>query len=228
MASVFAATRSRARFSARVLSALFAVGLLAAAPQGFAQSPPLAAAQQGPQPPAAPPARQEMEEVVITGSRLVRSDLSAPSPTVVVDKDAIQLSGDTTVENVLNELPQLSAGNNSSVNSAGGSGVLTANLRGLGATRTLTLVNGRRFIPANGAGSVDLATIPNALVKRVDVVTGGASAVYGSDAITGAVNFVMRDDFEGFQFDTQYGQTTEGDGQSMDFSALFGTNVGDD
>ena len=135
----------------------------------------------------------------MTGSRLVRSDLSAPSPTTVINEEAVQLSGDTTVEAVINELPQLSAGNNSSVNSAGGSGVLTANLRGLGATRTLTLVNGRRFIPANGAGSVDLATIPTALVKRVDIITGGASAVYGSDAITGAVNFVLRDDFEGFR-----------------------------
>jgi iron complex outermembrane receptor protein len=109
-------------------------------------------------------AREEMDEVIVTGSRLVRSDLSAPSPTTVIPEDAVRLSGDTTVEAVLNELPQLSAGNNSSVNSAGGSGVLTANLRGLGSTRTLTLVNGRRFIPANGAGSVDLATIPNALV----------------------------------------------------------------
>ena len=172
--------------------------------------------------------RQEIEEVVVTGSRLVRSDLSAPSPTTVITDEAVKLSGDTTVEAVLNELPQLSAGNNSSVNSAGGSGVLTANLRGLGATRTLTLVNGRRFIPANGAGSVDLATIPNALVKRIDVITGGASAVYGSDAITGAVNFVLRDDFEGFEVSTQFGQTSESDGKSNDYQLLFGTNLGED
>jgi iron complex outermembrane receptor protein len=169
-------------------------------------------------------AREEMDEVIVTGSRLVRSDLSAPSPTTVIPEDAVRLSGDTTVEAVLNELPQLSAGNNSSVNSAGGSGVLTANLRGLGSTRTLTLVNGRRFIPANGAGSVDLATIPNALVKRVDIITGGASAVYGSDAITGAVNFVLRDDFEGFDISTQHGRTAESDGQSTSYDMLFGTN----
>ncbi|HUQ09678.1 MAG TPA: TonB-dependent receptor [Steroidobacteraceae bacterium] len=169
--------------------------------------------------------QQVMDEVIVTGSRLVRSDLSAPSPTQVIDQDAVQLSGDTTVEAVLNELPQVSAGNNSSVNSAGGSGVLTANLRGLGATRTLTLVNGRRFIPADGAGSVDLATIPNALVKRVEVITGGASAVYGSDAITGAVNFLLRDDFEGFEFGGQYGQTGEQDGESVNWDLLFGTNL---
>jgi outer membrane receptor protein involved in Fe transport len=171
--------------------------------------------------------QEELDEVLVTGSRLVRSDLSAPSPTTVIAEDAVQLSGDTTVEAVLNELPQLSAGNNSSVNSAGGSGVLTANLRGLGATRTLTLVNGRRFIPANGAGSVDLATIPTALVKRVEIITGGASAVYGSDAITGAVNFQLRDDFEGFQFGAQYGQTSASDAQSLTYDMLFGTNIGE-
>lgn len=172
--------------------------------------------------------QQNIDEVVVTGSRLVRSDLSAPSPTTVINEDAVQLSGDTTVETVINELPQLSAGNNSSVNSAGGSGVLTANLRGLGATRTLTLVNGRRFIPANGAASVDLATIPNALVQRVEIITGGASAVYGSDAITGAVNFLLRDDFEGVEVSTQFGQTSASDGQSVSYDVLFGANVAED
>jgi iron complex outermembrane recepter protein len=172
--------------------------------------------------------KHELDEVVVTGSRLVRSDLSAPSPTTVINEEAVRLSGDATVEKVLNELPQLSAGNNSSVNSAGGSGVLTANLRGLGNTRTLTLVNGRRFIPANGAGSVDLTTIPNALVQRVDVITGGASAVYGSDAIAGAVNFILRKDFEGFDFSTQFAQTSASDGKQVNFDAMFGTNIGED
>ena len=167
---------------------------------------------------------ETLAEVVVTGSRLVRSDLSAPSPVTVINEDAVQLSGDTTVEAVINELPQLSAGNNSSVNSAGGSGVLTANLRGLGSVRTLTLVNGRRFIPANSAGSVDLATIPTALVKRVEIITGGASAVYGSDAIAGAVNFLLRDDFEGLQVSAQYGETSAGDGESVQYDAMFGSN----
>jgi iron complex outermembrane recepter protein len=170
------------------------------------------------------PEQQTLAEVVVTGSRLVRSDLSAPSPVTVINEDAVQLSGDTTVEAVINELPQLSAGNNSSVNSAGGSGVLTANLRGLGAVRTLTLVNGRRFIPANSQGSVDLATIPTALVERVEIITGGASAVYGSDAIAGAVNFLLRDNFEGLQISTQYGETSESDGRQVQYDALFGSN----
>ncbi len=172
--------------------------------------------------------QQTLAEVVVTGSRLVRSDLSAPSPTTIINQDVVQLSGDTTVEAVINELPQLSAGNNSSVNSAGASGVLTANLRGLGATRTLTLVNGRRFIPANSAGSVDLATIPTALVERVEIITGGASAVYGSDAIAGAVNFLLRDDFEGLQVSTQYAETSESDARSVQYDVLFGSNLAED
>ncbi len=172
--------------------------------------------------------QETLAEVVVTGSRLVRSDLSAPSPTTVINQDVVQLSGDTTVEAVINELPQLSAGNNSSVNSAGGSGVLTANLRGLGAARTLTLVNGRRFIPANSAGSVDLATIPTSLVERVEIITGGASAVYGSDAIAGAVNFLLRDDYEGLQVSSQWGETSESDGRSLQYDVLFGSNFAED
>ena len=164
-----------------------------------------------------------MEEVIVTGSRLLRPDLSAPSPTTVIDEEAVQLSGDVTVERVLYEMPQLSAGNNASVNSAGGSGVLTANLRGMGATRTLTLVNGRRFIPANSQGSVDLATIPTALVERVEIITGGASAVYGSDAIAGAVNFLLRDDYEGLHVSSQWGETAEGDGRSLQYDVMFGS-----
>src|SRR5690606_36695762 len=100
---------------------------------------------------------------------------------------------------VLNEFPQLAAGNTSNVNNGGGYGVLTAYLRGLGATRTLTLVNSRRFTPANSDGVVDLASIPDALVENVEIITGGASAVYGSDAIAGTVNFILRKDFEGLE-----------------------------
>ncbi len=199
---------------ARLLGGAAAVtgaALAAAAPAG------MAAAQDGQE------AAGQTERIVVTGSRLIRSDLSAPSPTTVIGQDAIQNSGATTIETVLYEFPQLSAGNTSSVNSGGGSGVLTANLRGLGATRTLTLVNGRRFIPANGAGAVDLATIPSALVERVEVITGGASAVYGSDAIAGAVNFILRDDIDGIETSYRFGQTDRGDGTSHTFDLTFGT-----
>jgi len=175
---------------------------------------------------AAPAPPPEEGVIVVTGSRLIRSDLSAPSPLTVVGEEAITLSGNVTIENTLNEFPQLASGNTSSVNNGGGSGVLTANLRGLGSTRTLVLVNGRRFIPANADGSVDLATIPDALVERVEIITGGASAVYGSDAIAGAVNFILKDDFEGFEASYQYGQTFRDDGKTHKVDATLGANLG--
>ncbi len=173
-------------------------------------------------------AQDEAEDVVIvTGSRLARTDLSAPSPTVVVGSDAIANSGDVTVESLLYEYPQLAAGNTSQVNANGGQGILTANLRALGPTRTLVLVNGRRFVPAGSAGSVDLGTIPRALVERVEIITGGASAVYGSDAIAGAVNFILKDNFEGIQGTYQYGQAFEGDGANHSVELMAGGEFAD-
>jgi iron complex outermembrane recepter protein len=170
-----------------------------------------------------------IEEVVVTGSRLIRRpDLSAPSPTTVVSDDDVKLSGNVTLEKTLNEFPQLASGNTSSVNNGGASGVLTADLRGLGPTRTLTLVNGRRFIPADQNGSVDLASIPDALIKRVDIITGGASAVYGSDAIAGAVNFVLLDNFSGVQTSAQYGRNERGDGAQRKYDITIGANTEDD
>lgn len=168
-----------------------------------------------------------LDQVTVTGSRLLRSDLNAPSPTTVVSEENIRLSGSATVENVLNEFPQLAAGNTSSVNNGGGSGVLTANLRGLGATRTLTLVNGRRFMPGDANGVVDLASIPDALISSVEIMTGGASAVYGSDAIAGAVNFILKDDFEGLEAAYTHGQTSEGDGAYDKYDLTIGGNFAD-
>lgn len=169
-----------------------------------------------------------VEEIVVTGSRLIRRDLSSPSPVVTVGADAIRYSGNTTLEQTLNELPQLQTDVTSQTNAQGGSGVLSANLRGLGPTRTLVLVNGRRFAPANTDGLVDLATIPDALIERVEVITGGASAVYGSDAIAGAINFTLRDDFEGADLNVYYGETAEGDGATTKVDLTLGTNFADD
>ena len=166
-------------------------------------------------------------EVVITGSRLIRHDLTAPSPVTVVGQQDVKLSGNVTLEKTLNEFPQLGQGNTTSVNNGGGSGILTANLRGLGATRTLTLVNGRRFIPADSSGNVDLASVPDALIQRVDIITGGASAVYGSDAISGAVNFVLKDNFSGVEATGQYGISSRGDGAQRKFDFTMGGNFAD-
>jgi len=166
-----------------------------------------------------------LDTVTVTGSRLIRSDLSAPSPTTVVGREDIAVSGSATIENVLNEFPQLAGGNTSSVNNGGGSGILTVNLRGLGATRTLTLVNGRRFMSAGSNGVVDIASIPDALIENVEIITGGASAVYGSDAIAGAVNFLLRKDFQGLEASYTHGETFKGDGAYDKFDLTVGSNL---
>jgi outer membrane receptor protein involved in Fe transport len=170
---------------------------------------------------------EAIEEVIVTGSRLVRRDLDAVSPVVVITDTDIRTAGNVTIEETLNEMPQLAADNTSSVNSGGGSGILTANLRGLDAVRTLVLVNGRRFTPANSQGHTDLSSIPDALVERVEIVTGGASAVYGSDAIAGAINFKLKDDFEGLEFGYYLGETAEGDGTTQKFDLTVGGNFDD-
>jgi iron complex outermembrane recepter protein len=162
--------------------------------------------------------------ITVTGSRLARTDLTAPSPITVVGEQDVKLSGNATIENTLLEFPQLASSNTSSVNNGGGSGVLTANLRGLGPSRTLVLTNGRRFIPANSDGQVDLASIPDALIERTEIITGGASAVYGSDAIAGAVNFILKRDFSGLEASYSYGQTFEGDGNTHKIDLTFGAD----
>ncbi|MBT8099675.1 MAG: TonB-dependent receptor [Gammaproteobacteria bacterium] len=170
---------------------------------------------------------ESVEEIVVTGSRLIRQDYVAISPIATVDSDLIQNSGNPTLEETLNMYPQLNPDSTSSSNQSGGDGVLAPDLRGLGAVRTLLLVNGKRFIPASVTGLSDMAAIPDMLIDRVEISTGGASAVYGSDAIAGAINFIMRDDFEGVDFRYQWGEASEGDGATTKLDFLFGANTSD-
>jgi outer membrane receptor protein involved in Fe transport len=172
-----------------------------------------------------PATPEAVDTIVVTGSRIKRADLSAVSPVAVVGGEEVRDSGNVTVENTLNELPQIAAGVNSqtNANAGGGSGVLSANLRALGATRTLVLVNGRRYISANQDGIVDLASVPDMLIDRVEVMTGGASAVYGSDAIAGAVNFVLRKNVDGIEAAYFRGQTGESDGETNKLDVAMGT-----
>jgi outer membrane receptor protein involved in Fe transport len=170
---------------------------------------------------------ERIEEITVTGSRLVRRDLDAPSPVVIVSEAAIKSAGNVTIEETLNEMPQLASDNTSSVNSGGGSGILTADLRGLNPERTLVLVNGRRFTPADSRGLTDLSSIPDALVDRVEIITGGASAVYGSDAIAGAVNFILKNDFEGMEAGYYFGETDKGDATTHKWDLTLGGNFAD-
>lgn len=171
-------------------------------------------------------AEVDIEEVVVTGSRIPRKDLVANSPVSVVGIEEIQLTSSVEVGRLLDVLPQTVSSNGPTTNNPG-NGAATVNLRNLGTNRTLVLVNGRRFVGESTNGVVDLNNIPSSLVERVEVVTGGASAVYGSDAIAGVVNFILRDDFEGVEISSQYGITQEGDSDRFNVDLTMGSNFAD-
>ena len=168
------------------------------------------------------------DAIVVTGSRLVRPELDAPSPVTTVDSETFDLTGTVTVETLLNELPQLIPGNTRTSNNQGGEDFSTLDLRGLGPNRTLILIDGERVPASSTTGVVDIGTIPAGLIERVDVVTGGASAVYGSDAMAGVVNFILNDNYEGMEVTAQYGISEQGDGASFNIQGLLGGNFGDD
>lgn len=206
----------RHRLTARLLSSTLLILLPATA---HAQSAPAdATAQQ-----ATPAESEPPVDIVVTGSRIARPDLQQASPISVVSGQEIALSGQVNVENVLKDLPQLIPSTTGASNNPGG-GVATADLRGLGATRTLVLVNGRRYISYDSSQIVDLNTIPAGLIERVDIVTGGRSAVYGSDAVSGVVNFRLKQDFSGVQANANYRITGAGDGGTGNVNLLVGQN----
>ncbi|SEA34880.1 TonB-dependent receptor plug domain-containing protein [Microbulbifer marinus] len=180
--------------------------------------------------PAMPAFAQEdaklVEEVIVTGSRIKRQDLESVSPFTSIGQEEFKISGNLNVEQKLAELPQTLPSFGPSSNNPG-DGTARVDLRGLGSYRTVVLVNGRRYIPATQTGVVDLNTIPGTLIKNVDVVTGGASAVYGSDALAGVVNFQMVDDFEGVQITSLYDVTGEGDGAKSNIDITMGGNFAD-
>jgi len=149
-----------------------------------------------------------LDTVVVTGSRIVSPNLKSISPVSSLTPEDIAATGQSSVEEIINELPQAFAAQGANI-SNGASGTAEVNLRGLGPQRTLVLVNGRRVGPGDpSSGSTfaaDLNVIPTALIQRVEILTGGASSVYGADAVAGVVNFIMDDRFEGVRFDVGYG-----------------------
>lgn len=164
--------------------------------------------------------------IVVTGSRIARPEVEQASPVSVVRAEEFALRGATNVENVLNSMPQVTGSTSGADNNPGG-GIATVNLRNLGTARTLVLVDGRRYVSFDTTQVVDLNTIPSALIERVDVVTGGRSAVYGSDAVAGVVNFITKQDFEGIELNSTYGVTSRGDGAYWDVNGTIGANFGD-
>jgi outer membrane receptor protein involved in Fe transport len=172
------------------------------------------------------------DQIVVTGSRISRDpNATAPLPVSTLDAEDFQNFGGTDVTAALRQIPALiSSGTvaDSLERGGGGVGQATLNLRQLGSNRTLVLVDGWRHVSGvAGTQTVDVSTIPNALIERVEVLTGGASAVYGADAVTGVVNYVLKRDFEGIQLNGQMGLSTEGDGKSYRLEGVIGQNFAD-
>jgi iron complex outermembrane receptor protein len=167
------------------------------------------------------------EAIIVTGSRIARPNIEAASPVTVVSAEQVALTGTTTVETLLNELPQVVAGNTRVSNNSGGENFSTIDLRGLGPGRTLILLNGERLPASTTTGVTDVSQIPTGLIERIDVVTGGASAVYGSDAIAGVVNFILKKDFEGVELVGQTSLSEDGTGFGFNVSGLVGGNFAD-
>lgn len=176
---------------------------------------------------------EELAEVTVTGSRIVRRDFSSPSPIVTVSAEAFEQNSSQAIEKVLNELPQfvpsqtMFSSGDVQPSAFNNPGIVTLNLRGLGPNRNLVLVDGRRPQPANAQLVVDINSIPSAAIESVEIISGGASAVYGADAMGGVTNFKMKRNFQGLSLSAQTSFTEEGGGKENAVSALLGGNFGD-
>src|SRR5690606_16629337 len=177
---------------------------------------------------------QALEEVVVTGSRIVRRDYQSNSPIVTINNDDFETQTGLNVESYLNQMPQynpaaspVTTQQDVQITPVNSVGIASISLRGFGANRSLVLVNGKRMVPINALMVTDVNSVPSALIARVETITGGASAVYGADAVGGVTNFILRDDFEGFDIDLQHGATQEGDGEESRIAIVLGTNFSD-
>ena len=168
-----------------------------------------------------------IEQVVVTGTHLSESGFEAPTPVTTVSQESLLAASPDNIADALNELPQFHGSTRSDAGSTGGIGGTNGqnllNLRSLGAQRTLVLLDGQRLPPSNSSGSVDINVIPDSLISRVDVVTGGASAAYGSDAVAGVVNFILDTHYSGMKLDASGGITSYGDSATGKVTATYGS-----
>jgi len=186
----------------------------------------------------------DSNRIVVTGSRIARPELTSNSPMVNVDQEFLQQSTTAAVEQQLNKLPQFVVSQSSTVKNndptgllpAGGDiqpnatntpGAATVSLRGVGANRSLVLIDGRRGTPGNATGVVDVSTIPNSALERVEIVSGGASATYGADAVAGVTNFILKKNFQGLELDGQMGIDQHGHGFEYQLGGIVGTDFPD-
>ncbi|MEO1101027.1 MAG: TonB-dependent receptor [Pseudomonadota bacterium] len=203
----------------KLKSRLLASSVIAGAAFGLAGAPALAQDADDDE------ARQSV--VLVTGTRIQQPGIESSSPITTVGQEEFELNQTVEIERLFRDLPITVPGDNQNVNN-GTAGATSVDLRALGDQRTLVLVDGKRMVPFDIDGEVDISAIPVLMVDRVDIVTGGASAVYGSDAMAGAVNFILRDDFEGAEFDAKYTVTGDGDGDTYQLASLLGAGFDDD
>src|SRR5947209_7649756 len=171
--------------------------------------------------------------IVVTGSRIARRDFQSDTPISTIDSSAIAAAGQPSLDRVIGQLPQFEAAQGAAEvgdvqgGLGFGGGASYSDLRGIGRNRSLVLMDGRRLMPSTPDGSIDLNTIPMALIDSVEIITGGASAAYGSDAIAGVANFKLRHRFSGLEISGQYGASTHGDGATKQLSAILGGSFAD-
>lgn len=220
--SIRSASRGRSRAPLLLMGS--ALGSLLAVGSAFAQ----AAAPPAPAGASAASSSNSVAEIVVTGSLIARRNYVAASPIVTTSTQAIQQTGAITLESALDQLPQFAPGGTASTGGQGTGGHATLNLHGLGSNRNLVLLDGRRLPMADIYGDVDINLVPDSIIQSVDTITGGASAVYGSDAMSGVVNFRSLSNFEGVRADAQYGNSFRSDFQQYSGSIALGAHIGDD
>ena len=165
-----------------------------------------------------------LETVVITGSRIPQTGLVGASPVTTLGQQEMTLQGATNISTSLLDMPAVNADGDDQFVNNGSGGIATVDLRNLGSNRTLVLVDGHRLVAADTSNDIDLNMIPSSVVDHIEIQTGGASAVYGSDAVSGVVNIILKKDFEGMKIDGEWKTTDHGDGQTTDLNALLGVN----
>jgi outer membrane receptor protein involved in Fe transport len=207
----------RYRTTARLLCSIAGCSIILASQSAIAQD--------------APATTQEEEvAIVVTGSRIARPELESAAPVTTLNADTLTESGNTAAGDIIQYIPALFNSTSSDLSATRGSliGGTSLDLRGLGAVRTLVLVNGRRHVAgSSGTAVVDVDTIPTVLIDRVDVLTGGASSVYGSDAVSGVVNYILKKDYQGLTLNAQSGISERGDAGKYSFSGAYGVNFDD-
>ncbi len=214
----------KSQFSLKILTTTALVSLTVVAPVHCAMAqnvaPPAAANN------TAKAQEVTIEEIVVTGSRIPRKDLQGISPVAVTSGETLKLQRAVTIEDFSSKLPQLGGGTNSAATGNQSYGAQTLDLRSLGQDRTLVLINGTRAAPFSFRNAADVNAIPAPLLKRVDVLTGGAAAVYGADAVAGVVNFIIDDKYQGLALNGNY-RTGDGGGAQYGVNATYGTALGD-